>query len=314
MKTNDPVPLDRRFSPVAASPSDSDERQIQELFGFSSPDTWEDLDKRYRSVVLAEAGAGKTFEMKARAEHVEQKGRPAFFIRIEDIEQEFQHSFDVGSAEAFEQWLRSQDDAWFYLDSVDEARLKDPRTFEKAIRRFSREIKKAQHRAHVCISSRPYAWRAESDREMVNRHLALPKQRFERTGEDRETTDSSESEDALEVFLLRPLDEREIRQFAEHRSVPEVDRLIDDLERRSLMALAGRPFDLEAILDKWASDGALGSRSKLLGHNIEMRTQGLAQPGPSTSTTAEPEASLGWRQTYCSRGRPHRRIGHPSAG
>ena len=86
MKTNDPVPLDRRFSPVAALPSDSDERQIQELFGFSGPDTWEDLDKKYRSVVLAEAGTGKTFEMEARAEHVEQQGRPAFFIRIEDIE------------------------------------------------------------------------------------------------------------------------------------------------------------------------------------------------------------------------------------
>ena len=129
MKTNDPVPLVRRFSPVAASPSDSDEQQIQELFGFRSPDTWKDLDNRYRSVALAEAGAGKTFEMKARAEHVEQQGRPAFFIRIEDIEDDFQHSFDVGSAEAFEQWLRSKNDAWFYLDSVDETRLKDPRAF-----------------------------------------------------------------------------------------------------------------------------------------------------------------------------------------
>ena len=255
MKTNDPVPLVRRFSPVAASPSDSDEQQIQELFGFRTPATWKDLDKKFRSVVLAEAGAGKTFEMKTRAEHVEQQGRPAFFIRIEDIEDDFQHSFDVGSAEAFEQWLRSQDDAWFYLDSVDEARLKDPRTFEKAIRRFSREIKKAQHRAHVCISSRPYAWRPKSDRDLVKRHLSLPKERSKPTGKDRETTDTSESEDALEVFLLLPLNETDIRQFAEYRSVPEVDHLIDVLERRSLMALAGRPFDLEAILDKWASDG-----------------------------------------------------------
>ena len=278
MKTNDPVPLVRRFSPVAASPSDPEEQQIQELFGFRSPDTWEDLDNRYRTVVLAEAGAGKTFEMKARAEHVERQGGSAFFIRIEDIEDDFQHSFDVGSAEAFEQWLGSQNDAWFYLDSVDEARLKDPRTFEKAIRLFSREIKNAQHRAHVCISSRPYAWRAKSDRDLVKRHLSLPKERSEPTDEARETIDTSESEDALEVFLLRPLNETEICQFAEHRSVPEVDRLIDDLERRSLMALAGRPFDLEAILDKWASDGTLGSRSELLRHNIEMRLKDSHNP------------------------------------
>ena len=292
MKTNDPVPLVRRFSPVAASPSDSDEQQIQELFGFRSPDTWKGLDSRYRSVVLAEAGAGKTFEMKARAEHVEQQGRPAFFIRIEDIEDDFQHCFDVGSAEAFEQWLRSQNDAWFYLDSVDEARLKDPRTFEKAIRRFSRAIKKAQHRAHVYISSRPYAWRAKSDRDLVKRHLPLPKQRSEPTGEDRETTDTSESEDALEVFLLRPLDEKDIRQFAEHRSVPEVDRLIDDLERTNLMALAGRPFDLEAILDKWAADRTLGGKSNLLHHNVEMRLKDSHNPDRARRQSLNLEQAL----------------------
>ena len=278
MKTNDPVPLVRRFSPVAASPSDSDEKQIQELFEFRSPATWEDLDKKYRSVVLAEAGAGKTFEMLARAQHVEQQGRPAFFSRIEDIGDDFQYSFDVGSAEGFEQWLRSQDDAWFYLDSVDEARLENPRTFEKAIRRFSREIRNAQHRAHVCISSRPYAWRARSDRDLVKRHLPLPKQRSERRGEDPKTTDISGSEDGLEVFVLWPLDERDIRQFAEHRSIPEVDRLIDDLERRNLIDLAERPFDLEAILDKWACDGALGSKSELLHHNVKMRLKDSHNP------------------------------------
>ena len=279
MKTNDPVPLVRRFSPVAASPSDSDQRQIQGLFGFRSrPATWEVLDKRYRSVVLAEAGAGKTFEMLGRAAYVEHQGHHAFFIRIEDIRDDFQYSFDVGSAEAFEQWRRSQDDAWFYLDSVDEARLENPRAFERAIRRFSREIRKAQHRAHVCISSRPYAWRARSDYLMVNRHLPLPKQHSGAAGEDLETTDASEPHNGLEIFVLEPLDEEEIRLFAEHRSVPDVDRLIDDLERTNLMDLAERPFDLEAILDKWTSDEALGSRSEMLHHNVEMRLKDSHNP------------------------------------
>ena len=278
MKTNNPVPLVRRFSPVAASSSDSDEQQIQELFGFRNLATWEDLDKGYRSVVLAEAGAGKTFEMLARATHLEQQRHPAFFIRIEDIEDDFRHSFEVGSAEEFEKWLNSQNDGWFYLDSVDEARLKDPRTFEKAIRRFCREIKNAQHRAHVCISSRPYAWRAKSDRELVKRHLSLPKRRAEPTGENSKTTATSESKDALEIFVLRSLDEKDIRQFADDRSVPEVDRLLEDLERKNLMALAGRPFDLEAILDKWASDQTLDSRSDLLRRNIQMRLKESHDP------------------------------------
>ena len=278
MKTNNAVPLIRRFSPVAASASDSDEQQVQELLEFRSLDTWEDLDKGFRSVVLAEAGAGKTFEMLARAAHLEQQGLTAFFIRIEDIEDDFQHSFEVGSAGAFDEWLRSQNEAWFYLDSVDEARIENPRTFEKAIRRFSRAIRKAQHRAHVCISSRPYAWQAKSDRELIERHLPLPRPRPEAPGGDRATTENSEAQDALEVFVLRPLDESDIRQFAEHRGVPEIDRLLDDLERTRLMALAERPFDLEAILDKWTSDETLDGRTELLRHNVEMRLKDSHDP------------------------------------
>ena len=111
-----------RFSPVPASLAESDEQQFHALVGYSSALTWEDIDKRYRSVVLAEAGAGKTFEMHARAKYVGAKGDYAFFIRIEDMENDFEQPFEVGNADTFQQWLDAQNDAWFYLDSVDEAR------------------------------------------------------------------------------------------------------------------------------------------------------------------------------------------------
>ena len=278
MNTNKPVPLIRRFSPVPASLADSDEQQFQALFGYSNPLTWEDIDKGYRSVVLAEAGAGKTFEMQARARYVEAKGHYSFFIRIEDIENDFEKSFEVGNADSFEQWLGSQNDAWFYLDSVDEARLENPTTFRRAIRRFSGAIKNAQHRAHVCISSRPYAWRPRSDRQLLEQFLPLPKQRVEATGKDLQTTDTPKPQEAMDVFLLQPLDEKDIRQFAQHRSAKDLDRLIHDLERKDLLALAGRPFDLEGILDKWASDQTLGSRRDLLRHNVTMRLKESHNP------------------------------------
>ena len=70
-----------------------------------------------------------------------------------------------------------------------------------------------------------------------------------------------------------------VRQLAEHRSVPEVDQLIDDLERRNLMDLAERPFHLEAVLRGWISDGEFGSRSELLHHNVEMRLNDFHNPG-----------------------------------
>ena len=89
MDLNKPVPLERRFSPVPRPEHDSDERQILEVLGNQGFKRWPEIDKRYRSVILAEAGAGKTFEMLARAEFIEAQGYPAFFIRIEDIDDDF---------------------------------------------------------------------------------------------------------------------------------------------------------------------------------------------------------------------------------
>ncbi len=272
MPVGDPVPLTRQFSAVARSESDSDQSDIQALLGFSDHVTWAEVDKGHRSVILAEAGAGKTFELDARARQLERDGCHAFFIRIEDIDGAFEQAFEVGSADSFERWLGSQADAWFYLDSVDEARLDSPRAFEKAIRRFSAKIKSAQQRAHVCISSRPYAWRPKSDQELVQQYLPFAEPVKERPSEDADPFGSAQHMDeGLKVYFLQPLKEDDVRFFAAHRSARSVDSLIQALMRTNLMALAGRPFDLEGILRKWADDKALGSRSELLSHNVESR-------------------------------------------
>ena len=261
MTINKPVPLVRHFSPVPRSEDASDEQELLALWGYEKFKGWSEIDEGYRSVILAEAGTGKTFEMLARAKHVAEQGDDAFFIRIEDIDGGFEHAFEVGSADSFEHWLGSQREAWFYLDSVDEARLDNPRAFEKAIRRFSKRITNAQLRAHVCISSRPYAWRPRSDRELIERYLPLEKPKTERTGEISDPVEPAERTESALENLLRPLDEDEIRLFAEYRSAPAVDRLIEDLERSNLMGLAGRPFDFA-----WQMDfrPRLGGRRELL--------------------------------------------------
>lgn len=279
MNPNKPVPLERHFSVVPRSESDSDEQQILKTLGDQNDRTWSEIDKRYRTVILAEAGAGKTHEMSARAKAIENTGRHAFFIRIEDIAGDFKQAFEVGSEEGFNQWLSSQDEAWFFLDSVDEARLSDPRDFEKAIRRFAHAINSAQLRAHIYISSRPYAWRPKSDRELIDVYLPFKKPQTEATDPDSKPDERSKStENELEIFQLNPLDEDDIRLFAEHRLVLEIDHLIEEIQRSNIMSLAERPFDLEGILDKWKTDNrTLGNRSELLEHNIQL---GLDETAP----------------------------------
>jgi len=269
---NQPVPLDRFFSPVPKTEADSDEHELFLIRSGRKRTDWSELEKEFRIVILAEAGAGKSHEMEARAKHAEECGRAAFFIRIEDIEDGFESAFEVGTAESFECWLSSREKAWFYLDSIDEARLDNPRKFEKAIRHFATRIKGAQQRAHIVISSRPYAWRAYSDRNLLERYLPFKKPKSEETGgEDILAEETTESDNALSVYFLDPLTEEEIRFFAEHRGASNVDRLILDLQRADLMSMAGRPFDLDGILAKWESDQALDGRLELLQHNIDLR-------------------------------------------
>lgn len=271
------VPLARYFSLLPKSKADSDESELHSLWSTQKRTEWQTLEEEYRCVILAEAGAGKTFEMESRAKHIQQSGRAAFFIRIEDIEDGFENAFEVGCAESFEKWLKSHEDAWFFLDSVDEARLENPRAFEKAIRRFSLKIKSAQQRAHIFVSSRPYAWRARTDRELLEQHLPFEKLLADATViEESDSNEIDEDEvaevcSALQVFILDPLDENGIRIYAEHRETPQVEKLIIELHRANLTSMAARPFDLESILAKWKTEQRLGGRLELLQHNIDLR-------------------------------------------
>lgn len=275
------VPLDRTFSPLHATDSDATDHERMVFMGGRKLIDWDTVESNPRSVILAGAGIGKTHEMRIRAGSKRQAGDAAFFIRIEDIIEDFEPAFEVGDADDFDTWLASSDEAWFYLDSVDEARLDDPRAFEKAIRRFAARIKPAQHRAHVVISSRPYAWRSQTDYVMVKKYLPYAKLKSEiaQNGDADESANEArleveetpDGDDGLAVFVLNDLTETEIRVFAEARSVENADRLVDDLQRRNLTAVAARPFDLESIIEKWKKDGELGNRFDFLNFGINRR-------------------------------------------
>ncbi len=268
------VPLERKFSLVTPNKdSELDDSWLEDYWAQKEPKTWTDLESEYRVIVLADAGAGKTHETLNRAQRGDEAGRLNFFIRIEDIDVDFDEAFEVGTSEQFEEWLASIDEAWFFLDSVDEARLKTSRSFEKAIKRFARRIHPAMHRAHIIITSRPYAWRFKSDKELVEQHLPFkavkkePKQEVE--GVSSENDDKEES--PIKIYGLKSLDVEDIRFFARHQDTPNVEQLIVEIQRANLMEMASRPFDLMALLSKWQSDRKLGGRLQSLRHMVDIR-------------------------------------------
>ena len=108
------VPLVRRFARVSENQDTANKNADHFLWSPSKPTYWPDLMKAYRTVILAEAGAGKTFEMRAQANHMRNAGNAAFFIRIEDIDGGFTAAFEVGDATEFDKWLNASHDAWFF--------------------------------------------------------------------------------------------------------------------------------------------------------------------------------------------------------
>jgi hypothetical protein len=76
-----------------------------------------------RVVLLAEAGSGKTTEMEARARALDADGRTAFYARVDDVGR---HGMEAALGHAdrarLAAWRASEQDAWFFIDSVDEAK------------------------------------------------------------------------------------------------------------------------------------------------------------------------------------------------
>ncbi len=274
MHNNKPtVPLTRSFSQVTNQKDEPDERNWEEFFSLDKSNLWGDLEREYRCVILAEAGAGKTHEMRTRAKEALAHGKTAFFIRIENIASDFEDEFEVGTEAEFEQWLDSDQEAWFYLDSVDEARLASPKAFEKAIKCFSKRIKPALQRTHIFVSSRPYAWRDSSDRRLLEEKLPYlqPSDNAEQapSSETELQENTSQDEEALKVYYLNALSTEDIRFFADHRKTESLDQLMDSLVPSNLTSMAERPFDLDVILDKWQSDKKLGQRLEMLQHSVQ---------------------------------------------
>ncbi len=302
------VPVIRRFLPVAAL-YQKDDLPLDEIWsslGRASPVGWDVLLEAYRVVILADAGAGKTFELKAAAERQRFAGKSSFFIRIEEIDNTFDESFEIGTSGAFEEWLDGTHQAWFFLDSVDEIRLTEPRAFEQAIRSFAGRIRAARHRAHIYISSRPYAWRTAADRALIEELLPIAELQVEQAGEVEFSPDASQEtarsgatargnsetkskEPLVSLYQLDQLNETDIRLFAGHNGITDPDDFLAEIDRSALLPLARVPFDLGDLIATWRERHALDNRLEILESGIrrQLTVSDLPESLPTAARAAE---------------------------
>jgi hypothetical protein len=78
------IELDRRF--VECREGEQSDPDVIAQYGLADGSLgWTDLLRRRRVVFLAEAGSGKTTEMKARSRLLAESGQPAFYATVEDV-------------------------------------------------------------------------------------------------------------------------------------------------------------------------------------------------------------------------------------
>jgi hypothetical protein len=147
---------------------DPEALKVYAAFGLEGED-WAKLLERSRVVILAEAGTGKTHELLEAARRLRKQGKSAFFCRLEDLAVlPLAEALEEGNIAEFDSWSAGQESGFFFLDSVDEARLKDSRYFERALRSLARSL--ARGRGGPCAHLRlSQSKRLESDRGSFTR-------------------------------------------------------------------------------------------------------------------------------------------------
>lgn len=246
--------------------------------------SWDDLLSRRRAVILAEAGSGKTTEMQAQARQQANRGRLAFYARLEDVGRSgLEAALKPSNRALLANWRASDQDAWCFINSVDEAKdagVKLP----TALRAIALAISGAERRAHVILSGRYTDWQFRADLTHLNAELAIP---ADQTLPPPPTPDQlvvstihheterpvEQATEAPVIVVMSGLDEERIRLFAVGKELPRLDGFIEQIKSSNLWQFARRPLDLDWLAEFWRNNDRLGTLAEMLERCIAERLQ-----------------------------------------
>nr|WP_319382364.1 hypothetical protein [uncultured Roseibium sp.] len=304
-RNDDFIDLNRTFHELSDYASESDDVDLANVFHVGESLTWVDLIKEHRVVILSEAGSGKTEEIRNVASRLRVEGNPAFFLRLEHIPQDFEDAFEVGSYEEFQSWLEADEEGWLLLDSVDEARLRDPGDFQLAVRKLARKLSVAKNRTHIVITGRSSAWRPKSDLAFCSQHLpfvreARPDPIEDENGEldidlglEPESTKLDQKKHVFKLVALSDLSSEQILKFSAGRGIQDTAAFLNAVERADAWSFTSRPQDLEELVEFWLDEQKIGSRLELMQNSIRRRLLERDQNRADAQPLSESDARFG---------------------
>lgn len=275
------IQLHRTFHDLALSEEEGKESGLFRLMRRDKPTHWSDLLEEPRVVLLSEAGSGKTEEIRHVCRDLRHRAKQAFFLRIEHLAQDFDAAFEEGTPEEFEDWMTSDEEGWLLLDSVDEARLKDPKDFERAIRKVGRKLGHVLQRTRVVITGRTDAWRPRTD--LLICEAALPWTRAATAPEVEQESDEAVTtgevpgskwrKSPFRIVALDDIAGEQLDRFASAKGVTDVEAFKRAMERADAWSFTARPLDLAETVEFWIANEKIGSRLDLLRASIDKRLE-----------------------------------------
>jgi hypothetical protein len=242
------ISLNRVFLPW--SEEDGAAAELYAVYGSQQEGyDWEKLRAKPRVIILAEAGSGKTQELKEQARLQSDAGKFAFYATVQDISRDgLDNALDNGKRHALQAWRESDQPAWFFIDSIDEAKLEGFR-LDTALRKIADGIERAPARAHVILSGRITDWEFRADLSRFEKLLPIAVNRTTPAppssdgvlvqalrGEFRHKK-KEEAEKAI-VVLMGVLDEARVRIFAGANGINYLDDFIAGIEAIDLWTFA----------------------------------------------------------------------------
>lgn len=238
--------------------------------------SWDELLKSPRVLIVAEAGAGKTYECESKARELFARGEPAFFLSLESVASAGVVATLFGDQhKRFTDWLASSSQAaYFFLDSIDELQLVH-RSFKDALRRFAHDARGAMGRATVVITARP----VPIDRQAFRDILPVPapvrqegsQDEFIRIAMDGPSKTKDDGPPTIREVELLPLTGPQIMEFAAARGVESPEALLAAIDAKHAREFARKPQDLIELCDDWREHGGLRAHFEQIQSHVRAR-------------------------------------------
>jgi len=311
-------------------------------FGEDQPfgcETWRDVLSHWRVVILAEAGAGKTAEMREAAKRLTGEGTPAFYLTVSAVCSRSVRDalYSTDDQCRFDAWQSSDEVGIVFVDSVDEARL-DGSYLRDALANLEKSLHKQLARVRIVLSCRISDWRSDQDASEFRAALGTPPNiadmkhpadlhpddallaplRRERSvaNEKEGHTTVARSEDFIpHIFALAPLTQKQVKQFAEWRQVDDAGAFLEAVVEADAADLANRPQDLITLISLWKSEKRIGTKYDALCRSITERLRETNPDREQTDTLSESKAYEGVKRLAAALTFSHKRfLVWPGAG